>query len=873
MRRAPADLSVPFVARLAAFGDRAALVTPDGQVSYADLADRVEAVAREMGTTPRLVLVAGANEIDPIVTYLAALSAGHPVILVPGDNAGNLAAVEAAYDPDLVFSSGRLVERREGTAHDLHPSLALLLSTSGSTGSPKLVRLSAENVQANAESIASYLSIRPCDVAATTLPMHYCYGLSVINSHLLAGASILLTSLSVVDDCFWDLFRTKRATTLAGVPYTFDLLDRVGFADMDLPHLRYVTQAGGRLAPSTVQRYAALGQRRGWDLFVMYGQTEATARMAYLPPDLVLTSPSAIGVPVPGGSLRLEPLPEMPLARSDPAAASEVGELVYTGGNVMLGYAESPADLALGRVTDELRTGDVARRTPEGLFEIVGRRNRFAKIFGLRVDLDQTESVFAASGVVAYCAEGENQLVVGVDVSAKPVAPDLVQRLAREHLGLPHGAVLVALMPQLPRLPSGKPDYRAIAQSAHATAPTNGPANDPPGAGNFSTSAQLRAIYGEVLHRHGVTDADTFVTLEGDSLSYVEMSIRLEDALGQLPPNWHVTPIGELAPSTSVRRRGFRSVETNVLLRALAIVLIVGSHANLFMVMGGAHVLLGIAGFNFGRFHLTTAPRAERVRHLTTSVARIVVPSFLWLTFAAALSTKYSWQNVLLLNGVLGPRDWSTQWHYWFIEAVVYILVALTVLMSLPVVVRVERRWPFWLPMMLAGLGLLTRYDIVDVMGGDLTHRANVVFWLFALGWATIKATSTWQRMLVSAVVVATVPGFFDDVARDAVVVVGMLLLVWLRAMTVPSPVARVAGVLASASLFIYLVHWQIYPYLEDSHPLLATLLSLLGGIVFWQVVSRASPYAEAFPAWLSRSLRGHRDEISRDHRWLTLRR
>ena len=846
MRRAPADLSVPFVARLAAFGDRAALVTSDGTVSYAELADRVEAVAQRMGTTRRLVLIAGANEIDPIVTYLAALSAGHPVILVPGDNAGNLAAVEAAYHPDMVFSSGELVERRDGTAHDLHPSLALLLSTSGSTGSPKLVRLSAENVQANAESIASYLAIRPSDVAATTLPMHYCYGLSVLNSHLLSGASILLTSLSVVDGCFWDLFRTKKATTLAGVPYTFDLLDRVGFADMNLPHLRYVTQAGGRLAPSTVQRYAALGQRRGWDLFVMYGQTEATARMAYLPPDLALTSPSSIGVPVPGGSFRLEPLPEMPLARSDPAATSEVGELVYNGDNVMLGYAESPADLALGRVTEELRTGDVARRTPEGLFEIVGRRNRFAKIFGLRVDLDQTESVFAASGVIAFCAEGEDRLVVAVDVSAKPVDPGAVQRLAREHLGLPHGAVLVAPMPQVPRLPSGKPDYRAIAQ--HAPAPT---LVYPPGhLGAASTTARLKALYGEVLHRDDatgdITGDDTFVTLEGDSLSYVEMSIRLEEILGHLPPNWHVTPIGQLAPSTRRRRKAFRSVETNVLLRALAIVLIVGSHANLFMVMGGAHVLLGIAGFNFGRFHLTSAPRAERVRHLATSVARIVVPSVLWLALAAALSTKYSWQNVLLLNGVLGSRDWSTQWQYWFIEAIVYTLLALTLVMAVPGVAAIERRWPFWLPMLLAGLGLLTRYEVVEVMGGDVTHRANVIFWLFALGWATVKATSHWQRMLVSLMVVVTVPGFFDNVSRDAVVVVGALLLIWIRAVIVPSSVARVAGVLASASLYIYLAHWQIYPHLEDSYPLLATLLSLLGGIVFWQVATRVSPYVEA---------------------------
>ncbi|MGH3588534.1 MAG: non-ribosomal peptide synthetase, partial [Pseudonocardia sp.] len=546
------------------------------------------------------------NQIDPIVTYLAALSAGHPVILVPGDNPGNLASVVGAYDPDVVVSDGRIDERREGSRHELHPDLALLLSTSGSTGSPKLVRLSHDNVQSNAEAIASYLGIRQTDRAATTMPMHYCYGLSVINSHLASGAALILTDLSVVDACFWDLFKAERGTTFAGVPYTFDLLDRVGFEAMELPGLRYVTQAGGRLAPERVRRYAELGQRNGWDLLVMYGQTEATARMAYLPPDLATSAPSTIGVPIPGGAFRLEPLPERPLSAT---GVVETGELVYTGDNVMLGYANGPADLSLGRSVTELRTGDVARRTPHGLFEVIGRRNRFAKIFGLRIDLDETERVFAGEGVLTRCADGDNKLVVAVAASAKPVDSDLVEQVAREHFGLPHSAVQVLLVPEVPRLPTGKPDYRRIVAMA-AELPA---AVEPVG--------NLRALYGEVLNRADVTDDDTFVSLEGDSLSYVEMSIRLEQALGHLPANWHVTPIGELVPSSRRTRRGWRSVETNVLLRAAAIVLIVGSHVELFALMGGAHVLLAVAGFNFGRFQVTAAPRAERVKRVLGSVA------------------------------------------------------------------------------------------------------------------------------------------------------------------------------------------------------------------------------------------------------------
>ena len=260
-----------------------------------------------------------------------------------------------AYDPDIVVraSDGDAVPevRREESRHELHPDLALLLSTSGSTGSPKLVRLSADSVQANAAAIAQYLHLRPSDTAVTTLPLSYCYGMSVVNSHLLVGASLELTDLSVVDPCFWELARAAEVTSFAAVPYTFDLLERVGFEHMNLPSLRYITQAGGRLDPDRVRSYAEMGLRQGWDLFVMYGQTEATARMAYLPPDQAAEHPHAIGVPVPGGSFRLEPVPGL-----------DDCELVYTGPNVMLGYAERPEDLALGRVITELHTGDLARR-------------------------------------------------------------------------------------------------------------------------------------------------------------------------------------------------------------------------------------------------------------------------------------------------------------------------------------------------------------------------------------------------------------------------------------------------------------------------------------------------------------------------------
>ena len=270
-------------------------MTADRVVTFADLADHVDQSSWATGQR-RLVAIAGTTSIETLQTYVAALAHGHVVLMVPGDDPQAADSIIEAYDPDIVLTDDAgVIVRRQRSIHDLHPDLALLMSTSGSTGSPKLVRLSRENLISNAESIAQFLQITTQDRAITTLPLHYCYGLSVVNSHLVAGASVVPTQLSVVDPCLWDLVDQTAATSFAGVPYTFDLLDGIGFADQHHPSLRQVTVAGGRLDSASVRRYAQLGRDSGWSLVPMYGQTEATARMAYVPPELVEEHPSALG--------------------------------------------------------------------------------------------------------------------------------------------------------------------------------------------------------------------------------------------------------------------------------------------------------------------------------------------------------------------------------------------------------------------------------------------------------------------------------------------------------------------------------------------------------------------------------------------------
>jgi len=842
----PSVDSAPLAARLAAYGDRVALLgagAPSAGLTYAALADRVAGFAARLGTTRRLVLVEGANHVDALVAYLGAHAAGCPVLLTGPGQARR--AVAAAYDPDVSWTPGDgLVEHRPAPAVELHPDLALLLSTSGTTGSPKLVRLSRTNVLSNAAAIVDYLGIREDDVAATTLPMHYCYGLSVVHSHLLRGAALLLTDDSVTDASFWADVRRHGVTSFAGVPHTFDLLDRTGFADLDLPSLRYLTQAGGRMAPERVRRYARLGQRRGWDLVVMYGATEATARMAWLPPLLAADAPETIGIPIPGGSFTIEPLPERPL--SGPGEP-EVGELVYHGRNVMLGYAESPADLALGRTVHELRTGDVGRQREDGLFEIVGRRSRIAKVFGLRIDLDLVERVLAGRGLIAAAADGGDRLVVAVGTGAAPVDPGRVMAVVREEFGLAPAGVRLLTPTDLPRLPNGKTDYRALVAEGLDSAR---PAGADSAGLDSARPAEIRDVFARLLGRPDVNDDDTFAGLGGDSLSYVEASLQLEALLGALPADWPRRTVRGLAAAPPPRRRWGRTLEGSVLLRALAIVAIVGSHANLFTLVGGAHVLIGVLGFNFGRFH-ADKPVVERTRAVARSVARVAGPSMLVIGLASLGTRELGWAQILLVNGFFGPEGWSEpQWHYWFIECALTLTVLAALLLAVPAIDRLARRAPFWLPLGLAVLGLVPRYEVLPAVfpDGDFIHRAHAVFWLFALGWAAAKASTVGHRLLVSAVVVLAVPGFFvGDVERDAIVVAGLLALVWVSRVRLPAVAARLGGVLAAASMWIYLVHWQVYPHLEYRNPPLATLLSLVAGVVAWRLWSYAEQRVARF--------------------------
>lgn len=799
--------------------DAVALVLGDQTWTHAELDALVAERAAALGSTRRLILLECANALEPLVTYLAALRGRHPVLLMPALD-GTPARrqwqrIVAAYRPDLVCARRGEVwgdtELRSGTAHDLHPDLAVLLGTSGSTGTPKLVRLSRENLRSNAAAIADYLHLDPSSRAATTLPLQYCYGLSVVNSHLSAGGSLWLTEASVVDPGFWEAFTRAGATSFAGVPFTFDLLARSGVEWLDTPGLRQVTQAGGRLAPEHVRDLAERSGARGVEFFVMYGQTEATARMAYLPPDLAAHRPQCIGVPINGGEFRIDD-----------------GELVYTGPNVMLGYAEAPADLALGETLTELRTGDLAIQHDDGLFEIVGRSNRIAKLYGVRLDLELAERMLAEHGVEARLVVAEDRLHVFVrdgSVLNGSVLNGSVLDRARELVSAEHCLPLHATrchrLEAFPQTASGKTDLAAL----EALASSSDVAEEP---------CDVRSAYAGVFGRD-VGEDDSFVTLHGDSLSYVETYARLERLLGSVPANWPELTVAELSGSSRRPRRHWAALETPMVLRAASIVLLVGCHVDLWNVQGGAHVLLALFGYNLARFALVSADPRERLVSVLRALGDMLAPAVLVIA-VVVLFGGYRWETVLMLNHVLGNQDsWGANWQMWFLEASSWTAVVLVAGLCLPGVRAAHGRWPFAVATGALGVAMLLRELTVPDSGVMHLYTPRASAWCLLLGVVAAYADTRRKKVLTIALAAACALGFFSVPLRGYLVIAAVALVVLVPWIPVPRPLDRVLATVASSSLFIYIVHWRFYEQIEENgYQVLALLASIVVGVLAW---------------------------------------
>ncbi|MGI6072202.1 MAG: AMP-binding protein [Lachnospiraceae bacterium] len=461
---------------------RIALISESGRsFSYG----QVRIAAAEVGRVLQgksVVFCLCRNVPEAVIGYLGIMEQGSvPLLLGENPDRKQLKYLHEIYRPSYYWRSGEMNNPEEPSedasvygkeilrmgdyrlfatglpSYETDGELALLLSSSGSTGSPKLIRLSRRNLESNAESIAQYLQLNESERPITSLPMQYTFGLSVINSHLTVGAAILMCEKSIVQKEFWDFFSAQEGTSLAGVPYTYEILKKIHFMDKDdLGNLRTLVQAGGHLPVELQEMFGKWCEQRGIKFFVMYGQTEATARMSYLPYEKLLSKIGSIGIAIPGGRFELRDEEGNVIEEPD-----RVGELVYYGPNVSLGYASCREDL--NRPDDNrgvLHTGDMAMRDEDGYYKITGRLSRFVKIYGVRVGLDECENILKGLDLSGefVCVGRDDNLIIYTNSKKNHEAADWLAK----RLGLNERAFSCRYVETIPKTESGKKDYKML---------------------------------------------------------------------------------------------------------------------------------------------------------------------------------------------------------------------------------------------------------------------------------------------------------------------------------------------------------------------------------------------------------------------------
>ena len=453
-----------------------AVITENGnRITYEDFEKYCIRLTDNIGTRC-LIFNLCRNEIGALVGYVACLNAKIVPLMLKADmDFELLMGLVNLYKPDYINVPSDmagmfpdygivyealdylLIKTQYNHVYPLNDNLALLLTTSGSTGSPKLVRQSYKNIEANIKSNIECLKITKSDRAITTLPMNFSYGISIINMYLYVGASLILTKKTLMQNEFWCQLKEFEATGFGGVPYTYEMLKRLNFAKMDLPALRYVTQAGGKLSPQLHDYLSKWAMDSGKEFIVMFGMTETVCRISCLPSEKALEKCCSIGFAISNGNFSL-----IDESRKKITQPNIVGELVYSGDDVTLGYAECGEDLIRGDERNSyIETGDMAKFDSEGYYYIVGRKKRFLKIFGNRVSLDETEQLlknyfkdidFACSGV-----DNKMNVFINNESAKSQVLAFLTERLKLNAL-----AFKIIFISKIPRNESGKIMYNNL---------------------------------------------------------------------------------------------------------------------------------------------------------------------------------------------------------------------------------------------------------------------------------------------------------------------------------------------------------------------------------------------------------------------------
>lgn len=453
------------------FGDSIALVDERNfEISYLTLYQESLCIAENLKENS-IVVIGTSNTKNSLIEYIACLIAkATPLLLSASLENSKLERYVIEFDPDLVFGFegnenlinhgfqkiefglGIFALKKRGNVVPQSITSALLLTTSGSTGNPQVVRISDQNLLSNTESIIDSIGLEKSSTAITTLPMFYTYGLSIINTHLLAGAKIVLSDHSVASRKFWSLIVERNVTTFGGVPLTYELVNRFGPNILKGTKINSLTQAGGGMKIDQIKKLLEVADGNDATLWLMYGQTEATARMSVFNQSQNRSRLGSVGMPIRGG--RFEILDQ---SGQEISNSNVEGDLVYYGPNVSMGYATSRKDLFEGDMNGgRLCTGDTACFDSEGFFYITGRKSRFAKISGKRFNLDDIEDWLMRISVEAACVEEDQKLAV---FYCTMIDQRKLKTQILSEFGIGSQQVLLEHIDVIPRSSSGKTLY------------------------------------------------------------------------------------------------------------------------------------------------------------------------------------------------------------------------------------------------------------------------------------------------------------------------------------------------------------------------------------------------------------------------------
>ncbi len=452
-----------------------ALISNDQNVSYRELKDKVNYLSKKFDKGSINLLICS-NTIESITLYLSLLKSGAVILLLSNQLSDeNIIKYANLYKASNIITQKNFcldtfqnvwnfgeyfIYKNENSYNLNNTNLALLLTTSGSTGSPKVVKISKNNLLSNTLAISKYLRLSNQDRHITTLPMNYTYGLSCINTYLFSGASIVINNNSILEKSFWESINKFKPTSISGVPYTYEIFNKIGINRLLSTSINVLTQAGGKLDRKLLKKYADLCNKNNCLFYVMYGQTEATARMSYLPPEKLFDKIDSIGIPIPGGKFEID---KSTLGYSEFETDKEYGELIYKGANVSLGYAESFNDLNnIDNFKSVLPTGDIGYKDKDGFYYVVGRKNRFAKICGIRVSLKDIEDFLEFLNTNCLALSDDKKLVVYIECDNLKMDKNEIRKIIVNKTTLPPLSIDIKLIPEFPRKENGKINYQEL---------------------------------------------------------------------------------------------------------------------------------------------------------------------------------------------------------------------------------------------------------------------------------------------------------------------------------------------------------------------------------------------------------------------------